>query len=84
MRWVWMGILTLSCAASAQAYTCDDVRALSADQRAYYIKVFNITHEQQERIRHECYGSRAHRITTASEEGPTGGIRRSEKDQHDK
>jgi hypothetical protein len=40
--------------ASAQAYTCTDVRALSAEQQAYYIKAFNITPAQQERIRQAC------------------------------
>jgi hypothetical protein len=40
---------------SAHAFTCDDVRALSLGQRAYYIKVLSITPAQQERIRRECF-----------------------------
>jgi hypothetical protein len=42
---------------SASAYTCADVRALSQEKQAYYIRVLNITPVQQERIRRECYGS---------------------------
>jgi hypothetical protein len=32
-------------------FTRDDVRALSPDQQAYYIKVYNITPAQQDHIR---------------------------------
>lgn len=69
MKWLWAGALTLLGVVSAQAFTCADVRALSADQRAYYIKVLNITPAQQESIRQACYGSKARR-TTASAEAP--------------
>lgn len=43
---------------SAQAFTCADVRALSRDQQAYYIKAYNISPAQQHRIRLACYGAR--------------------------
>jgi hypothetical protein len=55
-------LFALCSVASAQAYSCNDVRALSAEQRAYYIKVFNITPAQQDRIRQNCYGSRVPRV----------------------
>jgi hypothetical protein len=54
--------------ASAQAFTCTDVRALSAEQQAYYIKVYSITQEQQDRIRQACYGTKAKRVITVSDE----------------
>jgi hypothetical protein len=54
MKWIYAALLTSSGIMSAQAYTCADVRALSQEQRAYYIKVFNITSSQQERIRRAC------------------------------
>jgi hypothetical protein len=44
---------------SAQAFTCADVRALSRDQQAYYIKAYNITPTEQRRIRFACYGARS-------------------------
>jgi hypothetical protein len=61
MKWLWAALLTLTAMASAQAFTCADVRALSMEQRAYYIKVYNITSAQQERIRREC-GAKAEAI----------------------
>jgi len=70
MKWLWVALLTWLGIVSAQAYTCADVRALSAEQQAYYIKVFNITAAQQERIRRACYEPRAHRAATSAE-GPT-------------
>jgi hypothetical protein len=60
MRWIWTILLTTVGIGSAQAYTCEDVRALSPDQQAYYIKVFNITPAQQQRIRQACYGQKGH------------------------
>jgi hypothetical protein len=54
MKWLWAALLTSAGIVSAQAFTCADVRALSLEQRAYYIKVFNITSAQQDRIRREC------------------------------
>ena len=68
MKWLWAVILTLAGMASAQAYTCADVRALSAEQQAYYIKVFNITQEQQDRIRQACYGPKTHHVIVVSDE----------------
>jgi len=62
-----LGILTSSGIVSAQAYTCEDVRGLSLEQRAYYIRVFNITWSQQERIRHACYGSSIRHDTTSGD-----------------
>ena len=59
MKWLWAALLTSAGIVSAQAYTCTDVRALSQEKQAYYIKVLNITPVQQERIRRECYGARA-------------------------
>ena len=56
MKWLWTTSLILASVVSAQAYTCADVRALSREQQAHYIKVFNITPAQQERIRQACYG----------------------------
>jgi hypothetical protein len=44
---------------SAQAFTCADVRALSHEQRAYYIKAYNISPTEQRRIRLACYGARS-------------------------
>ena len=67
--------------ASAEAFTCDDVRALSPEQQAYYIRVFNITPAQQDHIRRLCYGSRAHPPSAVSEEKPTGSIARRQRDQ---
>ena len=68
MKRLWAILLMFGAAAPAQAYTCADVRALSPEQQAYYIKVFNITPVLQERIRQFCNGSGAHRAVTASEE----------------
>jgi hypothetical protein len=42
-----------------QAFTCVDVRALSREQQAYYIKAYNIDPAQQRRIRLACYGARS-------------------------
>jgi hypothetical protein len=81
MRWLWTILAILASVASAEAFTCDDVRALSPEQQAYYIRVFNITPAQQDHIRRLCYGSRAHRPSAVSEEKPTGSIARSERDQ---
>jgi hypothetical protein len=55
-----LGVLffCLTGAVSAEAFTCDQVRALSSEQRAYYIRVYSITPAQQDRIRHECSGSK--------------------------
>ena len=45
-------------AGSSQSFTCADVRALSHEQQAYYIKAYNITPAEQRRIRLACYGAR--------------------------
>ena len=55
MRWLLAALLTSTGFLSAQAYTCDDVRALSSEQKAYYIRVLRITPAQQERIRRSCF-----------------------------
>jgi hypothetical protein len=65
-----LGVLTSLGIVPAQAFTCEDVRSLSLVQRIYYIKVYNITSSQQERIRHACSGSRF-RHNTASADGRT-------------
>lgn len=54
MKWLLAALLTTSGILRAQAFTCDDVRALSLEQRAYYVRVLSITPAQQERIRREC------------------------------
>jgi hypothetical protein len=59
MKWLWAALLTSTGILSAQAYTCADVRALSEEKQAYYIRVLNITPAQQQRIRRECYGPKA-------------------------
>jgi hypothetical protein len=59
MKWLWAVLLTSTGIVSAQAFTCADVRALSLEQRAYYIKIYNITSAQQDRIRRECLKSNA-------------------------
>jgi hypothetical protein len=54
MKWIYVAVATATFAGPAQSFTCKDVRALSQDQRAYYIRVYNITPAQQDRIRREC------------------------------
>ena len=80
MKWIWVALLTSSGIASAQAYTCADVRALTSEQQAYYIKVFNITPAQQERIRHACYGTKTRHGTTMTVEASSGHYGRDERD----
>jgi hypothetical protein len=58
MKWLWAALLTSLGVMSAEAYTCADVRRLSLEQQAYYVRAFDITLAQQERIRHACYGPR--------------------------
>jgi hypothetical protein len=70
MRSMLAAMVIVSGAASAQAYTCADVRALSTEQQAYYIKVFNITPEQQDRIRKACNGTKARHTITVSDGRP--------------
>lgn len=70
MKSFWAVVLVGSGLAPAQAYTCADVRALTAEQQAYYVKVFNITPAQQNRIRRACYGTGQHRLTEVTEEKP--------------
>jgi hypothetical protein len=54
MKWIYAVVVaTASFVGPAQSFTCKDV-ALSQDQRAYYIRVYNITPAQQDRIRREC------------------------------
>jgi hypothetical protein len=54
MKWIYAVFATASFIGPAQSFTCADVRALSQDQRAYYIRVYNITLAQQDRIRRAC------------------------------
>ena len=68
MKWLSGIALTFASVVSAQAYTCADVRSLSSEQQAYYIRVFNITPAQQERIRAACYGSRSRHVISESDE----------------
>jgi hypothetical protein len=56
MKPLWVVVLVLSGVVPARAFTCEDVRALSRAQQAYYIRAYNITPAQQERIRRACYG----------------------------
>ena len=58
MKWLGVLFFCLTGAVSAEAFTCDQVRALSSEQRAYYIRVYSITPAQQGRIRQECSGSK--------------------------
>ena len=55
MKWLLAALMASTGMVSAHAYTCADVRALSQEKQAYYIRVLNITPAQQERIRRECY-----------------------------
>ena len=79
MKWLSAVLLASLGVVSSQAYTCDDVRALSSEQKAYYIRVFNITSAQQERIRHACYEPRVRRTAVSMEE-PMGRFGHAERD----
>jgi hypothetical protein len=72
-KWLSAIALTFTSVVSAQAYTCADVRALSSEQQAYYIKVFNINSATQERIRKACYGGRSRRAISVSDERDRSG-----------
>jgi Spy/CpxP family protein refolding chaperone len=52
---VTAGILMIS-ATPVLAVGCEDVRALTKVQQNYWAKRLNLTSEQRERIRLECYG----------------------------
>jgi hypothetical protein len=43
MKWLWAAFLTSLGVMSAEAYTCADVRSLSLEQQAYYIRALDIT-----------------------------------------
>ena len=60
MRRLWVVVLIVCSAGPAQAFTCADVRAMSLERQAHYIRTFNITPAQQQRIRLACYGARSH------------------------
>jgi hypothetical protein len=77
MRWLTAALLMSLGLVSSQAYTCDDVRSLSSEQKAYYIRVFNITPAQQQRIRHACYEPK---VRGAAMEEPTGRFGHAERD----
>jgi hypothetical protein len=79
MRWLTAALLMSLGAVSSQAYTCDDVRSLSSEQKAYYIRVFNITPAQQQRIRHACDEPKVRRAAVSMEE-PTGRFGHAERD----
>jgi hypothetical protein len=50
MKKLWVVVLIVCSAGPAHAFTCSNVRALSHEQQAYYIKAFNITPAQQQRM----------------------------------
>jgi hypothetical protein len=79
MKWLWAALWTSFGIVSAQGFTCADVRTLSLEQQAYYIKVFNITPAQQELIRRECNAPKTRHATT-SVEGPTNHFGYGERD----
>ncbi len=56
---ILVGSRLVGSSGSAQAFTCADVRALSREQQAYYIKAYNISPARQHRIRLACYGARS-------------------------
>lgn len=66
MKWLWAAVSICASVVSAQAYTCADVRALSREQQMNYIRIFNITAAQQERIRSACYGPRTRHAISPS------------------
>ena len=57
---ICVGLSSVYDSRPAQAFTCADVRALSREQQAYYIKAYNITPAQQRRIRLACHGAGSH------------------------
>jgi hypothetical protein len=80
MRWLGAAVLMLAGMASAQAYTCADVRALTPEQQAYYVKVYNISLELQDRIRQACYGTKAKHVIAASDERSANHAAQNERD----
>jgi len=80
MKWLGVAALMLAGIGSAQAYTCADVRALTAEQQAYYIKVYNISQELQDRIRQACYGTKAKHVIPVSDERVTNRSSQAERD----
>ena len=80
MKWLGAAALMLAGIASAQAYTCADVRALTPEQQSYYIRVYNISQELQDRIRQACYGTKAKHVITASDERSANRAAQSERE----
>lgn len=80
MKWLLVALLTSSGLVSAEAYTCDDVRSLSQEQRTYYIKVFSITRAQQQQIRHACSEPRMRQASAS--DGMTAHFGRSDRFGH--
>jgi hypothetical protein len=80
MKWFLAALWMSSGLVAAQAYTCEDVRALSLEQRAYYIRVFSITRAQQQQIRRACSQPRLRQATIS--EGPTRHFGRSDRFGH--
>ena len=53
-----------------RAVSCEDVRSLTRAEQIYWAKRLNLTAEQKNRIRLECYGQA--RVTDANKENNTG------------
>jgi hypothetical protein len=68
MKWLFAVALASLSFSPAHAFTCEDVRALSAEQRAYYIRVFNMTPSLQERIRHACSNATGRQRSTSADD----------------
>ena len=62
-------VLLMSCA-PVLAVSCEDVRSLTRAEQIYWAKRLNLTAEQKNRIRLECYGQA--RVTDANKENNTG------------
>jgi hypothetical protein len=67
MRTIWTLILIACGVMPAQAFTCADVRALSRERQAYYVRVFNITPAQQAQIRATCHRGGSRQAISASD-----------------
>jgi hypothetical protein len=80
MKWLLAALLISSGLVSAQAYTCEDVRSLSQEQRAYNIRVFSITRAQQQQIRRACSEPRMRQASIS--EGSTTHFGRSDRFGH--
>ena len=77
MRWFAGGaslatgaIVLLMSSVPVLAVSCEDVRSLTRAEQIYWAKRLNLTAEQKNRIRLECYGQA--RVTDANKENNTG------------